>query len=1758
MDISAKSWQLEKSYQKNDIVKVDNLSVPNEIDKYSVARPDNNNLISDKNFDCSPGNIKISDEEGALISIDPSRGRFFKKTVVSSSIEIPFGFIFSIDKSIPYTFKTYVRKTTALSDTQDPYLTDIQISNGVIDKLYSNGVGVGVKFFDAKEEFIEVENYRPLVRPMASSELSESEYYNVQLDVAPSSIPENAVKAQAFIFVYGHKEGGFEFRDVRSSSANKFFYCVEDHTSSPSNYPSSSKNWTQNFVWRPSYGSRSSYKASNESMQLGESYDYVNNLAINSLPLELNLSFNNRTDKEAKAILHFLQEKHFPYESIYALDYKGERLLSTDVQAFNFVYSFPYRTDLKFTCVEFDHSISYRNNNSVSAKFICNTESTLRSVESHSGYNDRIDAVLPIKVNKDIDLEKGKTIRLDTFSMDEDSKESLSSLIEIYVYRTDENNKPTSGVLFFREAQDLKKGDCLYIEVDDPEDSIFSIGFARVFRAINNKTFIFGNGEGFVIEYFEQSIITDLGKNIQLDSCEELITEPIPKLVLKSRLLNSGDPSDVGHYLILSDSNRAGIQDIEDRFLKVLNKWKDAPATVSKLRFCPEDCLTANTLFPEGCELISKDFTDKITGEKRKRIIHLSNYVQLQLESDIDSESFSFEVTPLSNFTLKSGEAYNVIVPAICGRSSIYLEDPEKIAKFPYYKVRNFEHRPTLSFNLSQKPKHTESKFLEYYNKRYKKSINQNMSTFNVVFDMRDDNEASEILQFLESHLGYKKFRFAMPRPYGADASSLTTPGRPNNSVFYCPDWQHDIVYKNNHLISATFIESTTNIQEDVSNIEEPCFGVTLFDNVNRHSLCTFSSTAIASHQSGLIENGPGEFSLNLEKETLEIVFILDSNGSILAQYLDVEGESYSKFQLIKDSILKAITGYDKSNFPGTISYQGKYNAEPISENEPPWYGELDQDGNLQSILSKNYNLNAEREKESSEILRENGYDLSNLERFIIDIDDYSINVGVVIIGDSSGLNKAIIGGKVSELPNHPKCFDKIELYKSLNDKTADSEMGKNALDTVSEAMAQFYNSPKAGIINKRMVFFISDFVFGNESESIINLIKACKKDGELAKRRPLDSVLKNYGNPEKTINIKIGDYSSSQVDPSNGNVRLRNDQGWIEMPETVSIHNSSSQYVVGDIVLGDSMGDLDQEYYQCIKNTVEAGAGSTIGVANNEYWQNVTAYMSNLYNPDFTGDFSRQNYEDFVPGSVNSSWYTENIQTTFIPVGLGKKNNVAANFRNYSSDFNNSEHELYYDISNESPGSLEADRIVNFVTAVKNLTTNDYGKIFSVNIKNCGPNPIKILNTIVKFESSESIWETTRITSGIPASNQIENITYIEQNTSNQSPKVFSGGQYYFDENNQKFLSKKRSDILWKNFNTKYEVFRKGDPYEINGGWKPDKKSFEIATDLLSSIVTEDGSKMITDPIVVSEIKTKGVNNDGIAFKNFPARVFNHKDGLKVLDFNIGSVNQENEGIGNYEHLPIIDDQESIDLFFGVNYKGEVKDFEEKIQMIFNTEDIKDKKMDCYPEFRFNVNFNKDKYKIESPKTELNRCKNRVLALAMCNSNAIIDDNFAVYLNGRGEEHKIGEWNFNRNDYIGNVLFAADTPDADNAKRVFALLETGLVCPPSKMTVGYFNPNLIRWGEPANEIFLKNIQNNRHGNFGQLKFISYKVGTDLDQISGTTIPLSDGTEVDLTSEAGRARVKTLAEPIEITTTEYGGWSGSDFGPFTVRIDSCE
>jgi phage-related protein len=87
--------------------------------------------------------------------------------------------------------------------------------------------------------------------------------------------------------------------------------------------------------------------------------------------------------------------------------------------------------------------------------------------------------------------------------------------------------------------------------------------------------------------------------------------------------------------------------------------------------------------------------------------------------------------------------------------------------------------------------------------------FNPNLSNLKLNFDGRSDKEAKSILLFLESHLGYKKFGFHSLKEYGGNDSdaSNSTPHRKTLSFFYCPEWTHTFNYKNNHSISATFIE---------------------------------------------------------------------------------------------------------------------------------------------------------------------------------------------------------------------------------------------------------------------------------------------------------------------------------------------------------------------------------------------------------------------------------------------------------------------------------------------------------------------------------------------------------------------------------------------------------------------------------------------------------------------------------------------------------------------------------------------------------------------------------------------------------------------------------------------------------------------------------------------------------------------------------------------------------------------------------------
>ena len=96
---------------------------------------------------------------------------------------------------------------------------------------------------------------------------------------------------------------------------------------------------------------------------------------------------------------------------------------------------------------------------------------------------------------------------------------------------------------------------------------------------------------------------------------------------------------------------------------------------------------------------------------------------------------------------------------------------------------------------------------------------------------------------------------------------------------------------------------------------------------------------------------------------------------------------------------------------------------------------------------------------------------------------------------------------------------------------------------------------------------------------------------------------------------------------------------------------------------------------------------------------------------------------------------------------------------------------------------------------------------------------------------------------------------------------------------------------------------------------------------------------------------KTRGVYNTGVAFKGMPIRIFKSAKGMEVIDYNIGGIdtsNLEADKKGNYDHIPMLQKGEVIDLFFGLRI-GNLSNIGDELEIVFNTEDHTDKKMDCY-----------------------------------------------------------------------------------------------------------------------------------------------------------------------------------------------------------------
>jgi phage-related protein len=1295
---------------------------------------------------------------------------------IGESKEVQVSSFFRINPSLGYSANGFIRKvdgSTELIDEYKTYLTENQDRS--INFNDSIGVGIGLRFYDESNQEVYASNLRNTSRLMAGSELNNTEYYNVFLDVPSESIPQEAFSAKLFLYVCGLKSGSFEFSRALVRNFSQFFYCVKDHKSSYSSSPNSRDGleyWTQDFIWRPSYGSKSDFVAKNDELKMGEGQDYVTNMAINSLPMELSLSFNNRTDKEAKAIIHFLQEKSFAYDSIFSIDYKGDRLLSSEVGYFNFKYTYPYKDDLKYTCTQFSHSISYRNNNNINAKFVCNTESTLSSVESHAGYNKRIDALIPIFIDEKTEFKKGEQITLNTFTLEqEDGVQAIEqdSIINITRYPKNPSEQLTGGIIRFTREQNLEEGDCVYIKIEDPQDSVFNVGKTNIRERISETEYVFGP----ILEQGSDEPVANLratssaGQNTSVRWFDLLDQD---KMEVRSEKIETTELADqvwkpISQEKIIPRSeiyeNEYGAQYFEENGQEFLTLRGEKfvfyeNITFKKMQVCPEDCLYSKVVMPEGVSNIPSQITDPETGEVKKRQVYLKNYRRMQIDSDINENTLSVKFTPLEDFTLNSKDDFWLLISAAQGRSSIYFKKPDDIVKFPWLEVRNFDHKPSLVFTLDQTPEHIQTKFLDAYKKKYKKGINSNLSVFNLTFEQRSDQEAAEILQFLESHLGFKKFRFQMPRPYLKDFDGLTSPSRPNMSTFYCPSWGHDVIYKNNHSISVTFIESATSVQEDILSVfgvgsreeEKPCYGAEIQEPITRHELCTFSSQLQAASGQGfnLLEN-----EIELKNKSVDLVFIVDTTGSMTDSTSTINGESITKYHLALDIILKMITSYDGNKMPGTKSFSGEFDAPALSYGSksgdntvPPWPAD---GGVLNSLIASLY----DPIKKIRDSLDNNGYNLENLDRFTIKIDKNRVNIGFILMGDP---REEII--KVSDYPNS---FDKVQSYKKIRSlQQTGYKNSENMPMVLSQALAQFYNSPRAEHSTDRIIIMLTDAVFTTSDATIgtpykntytqtgLNMCAEMRGGGSLAKRRPSDTTLRQHG---------FGNY---------------NPYNYLEKYKKIPSDGGRSQY----------------------------------------------------NNPD--------------NGSQNPSWYDEDLPTIFMLAQVGIQNSDYQSIYapNYVYDYDKPypylespgvTPQFFFPITKDDEPSGEVGRMFNLINVVKAMTNESgYQNIFSVILYNCGPFDVKILNTIIntKGQSTPLKWTTEILKEGIIKGGSSKNIQYLKPSEGINSIVKGYGGQYFDDQNNEDLFSseKKNSNILWESFNTKYEVLRQGRAFDLQGGW--------------------------------------------------------------------------------------------------------------------------------------------------------------------------------------------------------------------------------------------------------------------------------------------------------------------------------------------------
>lgn len=214
-----------------------------------------------------------------------------------------------------------------------------------------------------------------------------------------------------------------------------------------------------------------------------------------------------------------------------------------------------------------------------------------------------------------------------------------------------------------------------------------------------------------------------------------------------------------------------------------------------------------------------KIFHNALEMKAGQKLFHFNDYRNILLTRDINAAKDS-NVNIYGIAQQGFNTANYVISQQSDKRSSMFLDDVNDCNYYPYQPLfgsndnleyRMFDFRPSSSTSIQKSPKYRHAGSSDLFNKLNKYGFNANLTNLSLTFSGRSDIEAKKILFFLESHLGYKRFGFHLLDNYinrTTENLNQYSPNRQKVSTFVCPNWTHTLVYRNNHTITATFLET--------------------------------------------------------------------------------------------------------------------------------------------------------------------------------------------------------------------------------------------------------------------------------------------------------------------------------------------------------------------------------------------------------------------------------------------------------------------------------------------------------------------------------------------------------------------------------------------------------------------------------------------------------------------------------------------------------------------------------------------------------------------------------------------------------------------------------------------------------------------------------------------------------------------------------------------------------------------------------------